>query len=259
MTYVDAAILGLIQGLTEFLPVSSSGHLRLAQHLLETSKGSPVALDVAFDVALHVASAIVILAFLAREILAVLARNRIVLLYGLIATIPAGVLGALFKDPLEKLFDNPMVTAFGLLFTGAVLLLGDRLSVERRDMSQVGLLRSIGIGVAQAVAIVPGISRSGMTITAGLVSGLKRPEAFTFSFLLALPVILGAGFVKAPDMEKALAEVSPGPFACGFICSLAFSAVGLVLLRRVLVSRYFKWFGFYCLLVGVGAIVAFRA
>lgn len=259
-----AVILGLVQALTEFLPVSSSGHLVLAQAVLGVEAGG----GVAFEVAVHFGTLLSVAVVFHRDIGRLLAavgralaaptrlRDRwrddpeLRLAAAIVAgCVPAGVIGLAFKDQLEAAFDQPALVCGALIFTGIVLLATKRAPEAHGTMS---INRAVVIGVAQAVAILPGVSRSGSTIAAALFLGVDRAFAARFSFLLSLPVILGATLLKVRD----LAEAPPPPDA---IAGLAIGAgtsfiagIGALLLLLRLVQRgWFAHFGWYCLAVGV--------
>jgi len=250
MTIIQAAILGIVQGLTEFLPISSSGHLCLAQHLLDLGGGSSM---VAFDVALHVASLLAIVVVFARRIRAIVRGERRLIGYIVLATIPVGIIGVFLGGAIEGLFDRPHAVASALIVTGAALVLADYLSWEKSELNKPSPTSSIVMGTAQALAMIPGISRSGFTITAGLACGLDREDAFEFSFLMAIPAILGAAAYKLLKSQDGL-SVGLGAISTGMVLSFAFSVAGLLLLRKLLLSRKLKWLGAYCGALGVCAL-----
>ena len=253
MTLAEAAILGVVQGLTEFLPISSSGHLCLAQHVLKIGGSSTV---VAFDIALHVASLLAILLMFAPRIRDVLLEEHHMIVYIIIATIPAGVVGVAFGKQLKALFNMPRVVAAALLVTGGFLILADYLSKDSGEETGGATHKSsILMGLCQAFAIVPGISRSGLTITGGLMVGMTREKAFEFSFLMAIPAISGAAILEGRHLSFSEWGIGAAPLAVGLGLSFAFSLIGLMTLKRLVVSRNLKWMGVYCLCVGIGALV----
>lgn len=237
MTPWQAAILGVIQGLSEFLPISSSAHLALAHWL--TGWGDPTH-DVPFDVALHVGTLVAVLAYfrddwltLARGSLAGIARRtmtpdlrRAGIL--VLATVPAAVVGLLFKDRFEAMHDWPPLMAATLAGVGLLLFTLDRRPLG--DRAEPGVGRGVMIGVAQAFALVPGVSRSGITIAAGLGLGMSRAAAARFSFLLSVPAILGATALNVGDMLAG----DPVVLAAGLVASAVsgYLAIGF-LLRHV--------------------------
>ena len=231
---IQALIMGLVQGLTEFLPVSSSGHLVLVPWLFGWT--DPFINSVAFTVVLHMGTLVALLAFFWRDwvtlIPAGLAAIRDRSLKGdpdrkmafllVVATIPAVLVGPIFESKLEDLVREPARIALMLCVGAAILWLADRWGSKQRDETSLTFRESLGIGVAQVVALVPGISRSGVSISAGLFLGLNREAAARFSFLMATPVIGGAGIWEA---RKFLTnEAGPSPemnvIAIGFVAAL---------------------------------------
>lgn len=252
MNLWEAAFLGTLQGLTEFLPVSSSGHLCLAQHLL----GVDVSLAISFDVALHLASLLAILAVFRGQLRTVIMQDRKVLIYVALSALPAAAVVLFWRDDLKWLFFQPWAVGLALMVTGGFLVAGDFQDEERLELKQTGFLNSLLVGLAQSLAIVPGISRSGSTIVSGLACGMKRSAALEFSFLMAIPAILGAACIELPQLAQS-AEIPLASIAVGMTLSFVFSVAGLLLLKKVLASKKLKWFGFYCFLAGAGALFLF--
>ncbi len=220
-----AAILGVIQGLTEFLPISSSAHLILVPWFLGWKPEGLV-----FDVALHVGTALAILSYfwqdwykLAKEWIAGLATGaplgnpeRRLAWYILVGTLPAGILGLLFEKKVETALQSPLVTVVTLSLLGVVLLISEKRGKRRRPLENLNWGDSIWVGLSQALALIPGVSRSGITISTALLRDMDRASAARFSFLLATPVIVGAGmlegwkFAKSATLAGAVAAGSPG-------------------------------------------------
>lgn len=258
--YFWAAVLGLVQGLTEFLPVSSSGHLALVEHL-----GMNAAAPVTFDVLLHLATLVVVVVFFRRNIVWYFRNDPKILFYIVVASIPAGVLGLAFKKYFEALRLSPSAICVGLLVTAVGLFLaevrGRGAAYQLRDMGWFGALV---IGLCQALAIVPGISRSGATITGAVMCGVEREEAFNFSFILSIPVVLGAVLLHATHLVKAIGfsalakGVFSGPVILGSVLAVISGFAALSLLRRVVVAGKLLWFAAWCLLVGVAGLVYFN-
>ena len=254
MTLVYLLLLAVIQGLTEFLPVSSSGHLVLIQHWTRAFEG-----DVFLDVVLHVGTLLAVLAVYRREALRLLRFDAPAVQYIValvVGTLPAVVVGLLFKDALESLFSSPRAAAAALVLTGFVLLSTRRAGRRTRNLPggwqpvAPPLHKALLIGCAQALAIVPGISRSGSTIAASLWLGLARDEAARFSFLLSVPAILGALVlhVLAGDVAS-----EAGGLALFLGAAVAF-VVGLFAIRLtalMVVQKHFWKFAFYCIPLGV--------
>ncbi len=248
--FAKVLILALIQGVTELLPVSSSGHLVLAKHFLGLN--SP---GVTLEVALHAGTLLAVLVYYARRI-AILAadlvkwreESRRYVLALVIGSLPAAVVGLVFKDWFEHLGDSPRLVAAFIMATGVVLL---SLLLARRHDRQPGLLDSLLIGIAQAVAIAPGISRSGATIVMARHLGIEPSKAAEFSFLLMIPAVAGASVLELlhHDAWKTI-PVSHGALAAGIVVSAVAGYVSMVLLVRMLSSGKFWVFGLYCVLAG---------
>lgn len=240
-----ALLLGLVQGLTEFFPVSSSGHLVLAQAILGVHANG-----ILMEVVLHVATALVVVGYYREKAVDLLrprfdeARNRYRLAI-IVGLIPTGIVGVLLKDRIEALFERPGPTIAALAFTG-VFLLATRFAPPRER--RITLRIAFVIGVAQAIAILPGISRSGATIACALFLGVRRDEAAEFSFLLSVPAILGAALLTAREMS---AEAAGGgvvlPALLGGVAAALSGYLALRLLVRLVVKGRFYRFGWYCL------------
>ncbi|MBI4197422.1 MAG: undecaprenyl-diphosphate phosphatase [Deltaproteobacteria bacterium] len=266
MSYFQAIILGAVQGLTEFLPVSSSGHLVLTQHLMGLNNAEELLL---FDVALHWGTLLSVLVYYYADLfwmakdsfLWVVRRKgdrhegaRILLSVG-IATAPATVVGFLFKDTIESLFVSPDVTGWGLLITGTLLWVTQRMKTKQEEGdSTPGLMDAVVIGVAQAVAMIPGISRSGSTMVAGLFRGLSRGMAARFSFLMSIPVIFGAGLLESFNIPS-LDLISKGPLLVGSLVSAVTGFLAIRWLLKIIQTARFHWFAYYCWGVGVVTLI----
>jgi undecaprenyl-diphosphatase len=252
MTFLDAIILGFIQGATEFLPVSSSGHLVIGQALLAVEIPG-----VLFEVAVHVAT-LVSIVLVYRTRVATLARgavtgDRDALSYvGLVvvATIPAGLLGVFAKDAIEALFDNPWAPGAALLVTGTFLWTS-RAALERAKDARPTWGGAFLIGIAQAFALVPGISRSGATVVAALWLGLEAREAAAFSFLMAVPAIAGAAVLQIPDiLEGTSAGLAVPVVAAGSLVAAVTGVLAIRTFNAMLARRSFHFFAPYCWAVG---------
>lgn len=259
--WLQMIILAVVQGLTEFLPISSSGHLVLTQSLLGTREG-----DVLFDVVLHCGT-LGSVVFAYRHELVRLLRFDVAAIQYIVSlafgTLPAVAFGLLARDLIESLFHSPVFVGVGLLISAAALL-STRASRSRRDAARshwepvpVHPLRCLAIGVAQAVAILPGVSRSGMTISASLWSGLAREEAARFSFLLSIPAILGALVLQLAGGQQMPLSHWGGVLSAAVVAFF----VGLLALRwtaLAVVQAHFWKFGFYCLALGVVLLIVLR-
>jgi undecaprenyl-diphosphatase len=255
-TTVDILVLGLVQGVTEFLPVSSSGHLVLAKSMLglHTPEG-PV-----LEVVLHAGSMVSILAYYRRRLFQLLGgllrRERAawgLAVSVLVAALPVLVVYPLCGEYIEAQFERPVMTAAMLCITGVALL------STRFAPRGTGLPRprsALVLGVAQAVALLPGISRSGSTLTAARWQGLAPGPAAEFSFLMVLPLLAGATILKVKDAcaPATQAALPPAALATGFVVSAVVGYAALALLVRVFSGARFHWFGVYCLAVGLLAL-----
>jgi undecaprenyl-diphosphatase len=251
MSHLTAAILGLVQGLTEFLPVSSSGHLVLGQVFLGVRTEG-----ILLEVLLHLGTTLVVILFYKREVFELLRprfdakrnRYRLAILVGLI---PAGLVGVLLREPIESLFENPVTTSVELACTG-LFLLATRYAKEgdRVVTPWTGFL----IGVAQAVAILPGISRSGATIGTALFLGIRRKEAAEYSFVMSIPAILGAALLTARELRGAEGEASfLVPALLGTAVAIVSGYFALRFLVGVVRAGRLHLFGWYCLALAATA------
>ena len=251
MSLFDAALLGLIQGITEFLPVSSSGHLVIGQTLLDIQIPG-----VAFEVAVHVATLFsVLLVFRKRIVDLVVGAVRFdpkawrYLTLLVAATVPAVFLGLGARSAMEGLFDKPMVAGVGLLITGTFLWTSRR-ALTKDPKGTPSLGSAILMGFAQALAIVPGISRSGATVVAGLWLGVEAEEAAAFSFLMAVPAILGAAVLELPDLRSGAGGLGAGPLFLGSAVAAVAGVLAIWTFIQMLKRKSFHRFGPYCLAVG---------
>jgi undecaprenyl-diphosphatase len=260
MSLIQAIFLGLLQGLTEFLPVSSSGHLAIAQHFLP-GFAQP---GVLFDVLLHVATMGAVVFYFRRECLllasapfrrdgqAPLYRRLLVLL--LLGSLPTAVIGLLFKDFFIGLFDNLTVVALMLLATGCLLFISERLRRGDRREEQLNWTDALLVGTVQGGAIIPGISRSGSTIAALLLKGVDGETAARFSFLLALPAIFGAALLSLADLQGLDTAAFPA-YLTGMLVAFVSGLLSIHFLLAVVRRRRLFAFAFYCWLVGSAFLI----
>jgi undecaprenyl-diphosphatase len=249
MSYLDAAILGILQGLTEFLPVSSSGHLVLAQAILKVKQSG-----VSFEVLVHLGSLLAVLVYFRRRIVLLikslwtkdLVSERKMILFLAAGTVPAVLAALLFKDFFEQAFSRPVMTSFMLLATGLILL---STGLFRKMGKSVSLPSALTMGVGQALAILPGISRSGTTISAGMIAGVEPSEAAEFSFLLAIPAIFGAVVFKVDDLVSIDAALW-GQYLTGVVITFAASIFAVYAVLATVKKGKFVYFGYYCLAAG---------
>jgi undecaprenyl-diphosphatase len=253
MEIYQAIILGLVQGLGEFLPISSSAHLILTPWLFKwTDPG------LGFDVALHWGTLLAVLAYFRKDILNLirgfwhslwpstrdLKNNLWQKLSWLlvVASIPGAIIGKLLESQAETVFRNPLLIAGTLTGFGLVLLGVDLISKKQKDLDHISWRDSVLVGLSQALAIIPGVSRSGSTMTAGLALGFKREDAAKFSFLMSLPIIFGAGLIKIGEFG---AGVSTSALAAGFIASAVSGFFAIKYLIAYLAKHDFKIFVWY--------------
>ncbi len=257
MEYVHTIILGLIQGVAEFLPISSSGHLVIAGALLQQYSATSLPKEGAvLEIALHFGTLLSILVVYRRDLWAVMKDFRMLLLI-VIATIPVGFAGMLLKDHVDEIFSKPLLAGVALLMTAAFLLVGRWLQNRGPTAEKMTVGSAVMIGLFQAVAIIPGISRSGSTIAAGLACGLKRADAARFSFLIAIPAIGGASVVKMKDFVTGEATLGGNlwPVVAGTTVAFVVGIVALRWLIRLVVADRLHWFAIYCVVAGLATIV----
>lgn len=285
MSIFFAVILGFIQALTEFLPVSSSGHLALFQTLLSPVFGDFV-VPISFDIFMHLATLATTIVFLRSDIFNIIsnlttksshgiaARQMVVL--GILGTVPAGLVGVMFKDRLEAAFSTMSCIGYGFLVTSAVLgiahfcqlkgykfksattqneLVKSKTTSHFLEWTAPSWKQAILIGIAQAIAIMPGISRSGSTIAAGLILGLPAESALRFSFLLSIPTILGAGMLEAKALYT-LSSSDYAPYAIGFGTATIVSWYSLRLLVALTKGLRLSYFAIYTGILGLVVVIA---
>lgn len=269
MDIIQAIIIGLVQGLTEFLPVSSSAHLIFAQQALGVAD-----VGLAFDVLLHVGTLVAVIVYFFNDIIEMIKGFFLSLVdlkegkfipelkrdpykklawLTIIATIPVGVVGILFNDIVEELFTGLTVPAFLLLITGCLLYASQRMNSGRIDVTNITVKEALIMGCGQALAILPGLSRSGTTIATGLFAGLDKEFAAKFSFILSIPAILGAAVVQLKDLGSANIEFS----ACiaGFIVAAISGYFAISFLLKLVREKSLDIFAYYCWIVGIIILV----
>jgi len=263
---IEAVFLGVVQGLTEFLPVSSSGHLLLGQYFLGLD---PNRFGLSFDVALHMGTLVAVVSYFWRDLIRMaLAFFRSFghrdlandpdqrLAYLVIAsTIPAALLGFVFEGFFENTVRSPWIVVFNFVLVGVLFLVAEAVGRHRRLASKLGFGEAIGIGLAQATALVPGVSRSGATITLGLFLGLRREEAARFSFLMSIPIIAGAGGLQLGEVLSRGMNVHEWLlFGAGFVTSAIVGYFTIRFLLDYLTNHSLSVFAYYRF--AVAAIVA---
>lgn len=243
MSFLLAIFLGIVQGLTEFLPVSSSGHLVLLQRVFEVGE-TPIF----FDTVVHLGTLLAVLLFFGRDLVKVV-RGAGVLRNIVVGTMPVVLVGLVVQQFLvEKIFGNLFLVGLGFLVTAGLLFWSKKLAVGQGKIKNFTDLQALVIGCFQAVAVLPGISRSGATIVGGLSQKLDRESAFKFSFYLSIPAVIGANLLQIKD----LADVDFLPQGLlGMAVAFVVGYFSLGLLRRALLTEKFHYFSAYCSLLGV--------
>ncbi|PAV07966.1 undecaprenyl-diphosphatase UppP [Methanosphaera cuniculi] len=263
---ISAIILGAVQGISEFLPISSSGHLVIVPALLG------VQTTIVFDTILHLGTLVAIFTFFWHDIIDLIkgfilsiidlteskekfiegirntpAKRLLWLL--IIATIPTGIIGLLFKDAVETIFRGTVFVGVFLVITGFILYFAERRPSGDKKIRKMSFKDAIMIGICQGFAVLPGISRSGTTIAAGLFEGLNREYAARYSFLLCIPAVLGAGLIQAKDIVTL--DVSTTVLVAGFISSVIFGYLSIKLLLKMIEGWSLDIFAYYCWIVGI--------
>ncbi len=263
---LEAIFLGVVQGLTEFLPVSSSGHLLLAQYFLGVDQSR---FGLSFDVALHMGTLLAVVSFFWRDLLRMafaflgsfthrdMADPDQRLAYLLIAaSVPAAIIGYFFESFFETAVRSPWIVAFNLAVVGALFIVAEGVGRRSRQASKLGFGEALGIGVAQATALFPGVSRSGATITLGLFLGLRREEAARFSFLMSVPIIAGAGILQ---LGKVVSEGLNGSelvlFGAGFITSAVVGYLAIRFFLGYIANHSLRAFAYYRFAVAALVVV----
>jgi len=268
MSIIQSIILGIIQGLTEFIPISSSGHLVLIPHLLGWQISSEESFI--FNILLQVATLVAVFAYFWQDILSIVRtslqdirqkqplahpESRLAWLL-VVATIPAGLTGLVLNGNLQNSFDNPLATSFFLLGTAALLVAAEKFGKRSRPISKISWVDAIWIGITQILALLPGISRSGATITGGMLRDLDRPAAARFSFLMSIPIMIAAGLFASLKLTKIpyFIELLP-TFSAGFVAAAVTGYVAIRWLLKYLSSRSLYIFAIYCAAFGVLNII----
>ncbi|MFH1222563.1 MAG: undecaprenyl-diphosphate phosphatase [Candidatus Micrarchaeota archaeon] len=253
VSILEAVFLGIVQGITEWLPISSSAHLALAQYYLG------IKADVAFDIVLHLGTLVAVVAYYRKELLqlakGVLQRDAKQLRFAglvLLAAVPTAIIGLAFKDFFESMFSDPVLIAGALGLTGFFLITASRANGKEK----VDAKFAAAIGIAQGIAVAPGISRSGATIGTALLLGVEKEEAAKFSFLIAIIPILGAAALEGRKVLGNGVELLPA--LVGFVVAAVVGYFAIGLLLRVLKESKLQLFGYYCLALAVIVLALVR-
>lgn len=263
MNWWQAIILGLVQGLTEFLPVSSSGHLAIGREIL----GAGAAEDLVFEVAVHAATVLATIVVFRKQIWRLLCGlfkfeyndETDYILKICVSMIPVFVVGMFFKDYVEALFSSLLVVGAALLVTALLLFLSDTVRAVRSEVKEerngISYLQAFIVGLGQACAVVPGLSRSGTTISTGILCGVKREAVAQFSFLMVLIPILGEAFLDLVGGDFSASAVGTLPLALGFAAAFISGLFACKVMIALVKKARLKWFALYCAVVGVAVIL----
>lgn len=263
MNWFEALILGLVQGLTEFLPVSSSGHLAIGKAIL----GVEVSEDLSFEIITHAATVLATIVVFRKQIWQLLCglfkfryndETDYIFKIG-VSMIPVFVVGVFFKDFVEELFGSLLVVGLALIVTSQLLLFSDRASSNRKTESQarngISWWQAIVIGLGQAFAVIPGLSRSGTTISTGILCGVKRENVAQFSFLMVLVPILGEAFLDLVGGDFAASAAGVPALAIGFVAAFVSGLFACRVMIALVKKAQLKWFALYCAVVGLAVIL----
>jgi undecaprenyl-diphosphatase len=245
---LEAVILGVIQGLAEFLPISSSGHLVLFQKIFGLEEGA-----MTFDVVLHVGTLIAVIVIYWETIFELIKKPFQKLTYLLIvATIPTVAAALLFGDAVDALFESGRYLAYGFLFTGIILIISDKLKSEKKSIKDISYIDALAVGAAQCAALPPGISRSGATITGARAVGINRGDAARFSFLMSIPAILGSAVLTVVKIARGDANLEALPLLptlFGFVAAVLSGYLSINFMIKLIKEAKLKYFAYYVFLL----------
>ena len=272
MGYIEAIVLGLVQGLSEFLPISSSGHLAVLQSLFEINEDKVIF----FAVLLHIGTLVSIFVVYHKDIYALIKelfllfkdiftgkglriKERPIRKLGImiiVSSIPTAIMGLLFSDYIDKIFGSLTVIAICWIITGFILLFSEKLKNNKKEIEGMKYRNAIFIGICQGLAIMPGISRSGSTIVGSLVTGLKREFAVEFAFLISIPAILGSAILEFPKAIKAGIEPSTiGPMIVGFLVAAISGYFAITTMIKLVSKHKMRYFSYYVWIIGLGTFI----
>lgn len=266
MSFIEILILGFIQGVAEFLPISSSAHLIIFRDLFGIGSGMSANMELTFDIALHFGTLLAIGVFFFKDFIKMISKGFTkgvkdndgkILWYLVAATIPAAIVGVLFEDTIENIIrSNYVIIALALAIMGVIIYLADKYSKESKDIKKMTLKDAVIIGCSQVFALIPGFSRSGTTIAAGRVLGLERESAAKFSFFLSAPVVLGAvllQLLKGSAWSVILANMST--FILGILVSFIVGILCIKFLLKYLQKHNFKIFMIYRIVLALVVLI----
>lgn len=248
MDIIYAVILGAVQGLTEFLPISSTGHLIIFEKIFNLS---PVKFGLAFDASLHLGTLLAVAVFFYKDYLNVLNFKNKLYLKIIIATIPAVIIGLLMESKIETSFRSIQLVALAMIFFSPVIYRADKIGQKSQKQKNVNLISSLIIGFAQSLALIPGISRSGATISAGLFLGMTREQSARFAFMISGPIIAGAGLKKFSEVITSAQSYDLTTFIVGIISSAIFGYLTIKYFIKYLSTNNLLPFIAYRVAVGI--------
>ncbi len=279
MNWLQALILGLVQGLTEFLPVSSSGHLAIGRAVL----GVEASGDLVFEVAVHAATVLATIVVFRKKIWELLCGlfkfkyndETDYIAKICVSMIPVLIVGVFFKDAVESAFNSMLVVGLALIVTAMLLtfsdwkakrsfasaqddkdvILSERSESKNLYRNGISFWQALVVGVGQAFAVIPGLSRSGTTISTGLICGVKRSEMAQFSFLMVLVPILGEAFLDVVGGDFAASSIGVGPLLLGFLAAFVSGLFACKVMIALVRKAQLRWFGLYCALVGLAVLI----
>lgn len=250
MVWWQALVLGIVQGLTEFLPVSSSGHLILVREIMGLNDGSSYML---FDVMAHLGTLVAVAIVLYKPILDLFKKPFKNLVKLIIATIPAVIVGFACKDVIEKYFSTAKYLCFFFAFTAVIMLISEVVAKHNKKPKDITYASAIAMGVMQGVGVFPGVSRSGSTVFGGTVAGSEGSKVATFSFLMSIPVICGSLLLSIIDVAKvgALAQVDWFGMIIGAAAAFASGYIAVRVMLKLISKSNFKWFSLYLAVISI--------
>lgn len=264
MSIIQAIVLGIVQGITEFLPISSSGHLVILPYFLNWQL--PVKETFIFNVLVQVGTLVAVIFYFRKDLAGIIVAFFKQLIAGkpfathearmgwllIVATIPAGLAGLFFADVVEEAFSSPLIAGVGLLVTAVLMILAEKVSQNTGDTHDVTFLTALVMGGMQVLAMFPGVSRSGSTISGGMMRHLRREAAGKFSFLMSIPIMLAAGGLSTYQMVTEVPDLASflPIMAIGFVTAMVVGYVSIRWLLRFLVKNSLVYFSLYCFLLG---------
>jgi len=258
MTLIQSVVLGILQGITEFLPISSSGHLVLAQKFF--SFQTP---PILFDALIHLGTIVAVIIYFWKDLLGILLNlknkeNQKLITFIVIGTIPVVIVGLILQDSIEKIFNSLFMVGISFLITAAILSVTIFVKNPSKNIGKMNWLDALFIGIFQAVAILPGVSRSGSTISSAIFRKIDGQTAFRFSFFLAIPAVLGAVVLQFFDLKNQQIDDSLLIYFAGVLAAIFSGLLALKFLNKVLLGKKFYLFAIYCAVLGAITLLFFR-